>query len=140
MSLTVTAHLVYLVLAGGLTVWVATTLSRSGRVVLTHVLAGDDALAEAVDRLLVVGFYLLSFGLLLLSLRAGGPVSSWAGLVESVSTRTGAVMLLLGMVHLLDVLVLHRIRRRARESRRTPLPQTFLPSPSPVAPTTYPVR
>ena len=49
-------YLSYLVLAVPLTIWVAGTLSRNGRVFLEDVFAGIDELADAVNRLLVVGF------------------------------------------------------------------------------------
>ena len=58
MSMTVLTYFSYLLVAVPLTVWVATTLSRNGRVFLADVFDGNDDLADAVNRLLVVGFYL----------------------------------------------------------------------------------
>ena len=62
MTWTVGTYVVYLLVTVPLTIWVATTLSRNGRVFLADVFAGDDGLADAVNRLLVVGFYLLNLG------------------------------------------------------------------------------
>lgn len=46
----------YLVISVALTVWVARTLYRSGRVFLLDAFRGNEELADSVNRLLVVGF------------------------------------------------------------------------------------
>ena len=74
MSMTVLTYFSYLLVAVPLTVWVATTLSRNGRVFLADVFDGNDDLADAVNRLLVVGFYLLNLGFVTLYLRVGTEV------------------------------------------------------------------
>ena len=60
-------YLLYLVISIGLTVFVGHALSRSGRAFLLDVFGGNDSVAEAVNRLLVVGFYLLNLGFVTLS-------------------------------------------------------------------------
>jgi len=140
MTWTVTTYLGYLVVAVPLTIWVATTLSRNGRVFLEDVFSGNDDLADAVNTLLVVGFYLLNLGFVLLYLRSGAPVLDLRGLVETVSAKVGWVMLLLGVVHFGNVYVFNAIRRRSRmEALRTPpvVPQEIVP-PASAAPAPYP--
>jgi hypothetical protein len=46
-----------------LTVWVARTLSKNGRVFLVNSFASDERLADSVNHLLVVGFYLINMGM-----------------------------------------------------------------------------
>jgi len=72
----VVTYLVYLVISVSLTVGAGLALSRSGRVFLRDVFGGDQALAEAVNRLLVVGFYLLTLGFVVLAMRPSGDISS----------------------------------------------------------------
>lgn len=130
--LTVTTYLAYLIFAVPLTVWVATTLSHNGRVFLQDVFDGNDALADAVNRLLVVGFYLLNLGFVLLYLRAGREVTTVRELIEVTSVKIGFVMLVLGVVHFCNVYVFNAIRRRSRLERlRTPpvAPQGYLAQP-----------
>ena len=55
MDTVVVGYLVYIVLTVALTVWVASTLSRYGRVYLADVF-GDERTATAINQLLVVGF------------------------------------------------------------------------------------
>ena len=132
--MTVATYLSYLVLAVPLTIWVAGTLSRNGRVFLKDVFAGYDELADAVNRLLVVGFYLLNLGFVTLYLRVDREVYTLRGVFEVLSVKIGIVMLLLGVIHFCNVYVFNAIRRRSRmEALRTPpvQPQGYLPQPYP---------
>lgn len=128
MDLTVVAYVIYLVISIGLTIWVARTLSRNGRVFIGDVLQGNEKLADAVNHLLVVGFYLVNIGFVTLYLRSGETISDARGLFEALSVKIGVVLLLLGVMHLGNVWVLNKMRRRGiMERRQTP----------PVAPTAW---
>ncbi|GAA3869400.1 hypothetical protein ACWDR2_14200 [Streptomyces sp. NPDC003631] len=112
MDLTVIAYVIYLLISVALTVWVARTLSRNGRVFLEDVLHGNEKLADAVNHLLVVGFYLVNLGFVALYLNGHGTVEDARGIFEALSTKLGVVLLVLGAMHLGNVYVLNRIRRR----------------------------
>ena len=136
MTWTVGTYVVYLLITVPLTIWVATTLSRNGRVFLQDVFAGDDALANAVNKLLVVGFYLLNLGFVVLFLRISDPVQELSGLFDTLSIKVGVVMLTLGVLHFFNVYVFNAIRRRSRMEnlRSAPVPpQGFVP-PAPAYP------
>ncbi|MET9465203.1 hypothetical protein ABZY44_10375 [Streptomyces sp. NPDC006544] len=121
MDLTVVAYVIYLVISIGLTVWVARTLSRNGRVFIADVLQGNEKLADAVNHLLVVGFYLVNIGFVTLYLRASETVTEARGLFEALSVKIGVVLLVLGVMHLGNVWVLNKMRRRGiMERQQTP--------------------
>jgi hypothetical protein len=137
MDWTVGTYVVYLIVAVPLTIWVASTLSLNGRVFLADVFTGNEGLATAVNKLLVVGFYLLNLGFVSLYLRIGTPVLDLRGLFEELSVKIGVVTITLGLVHFLNVYVFNSIRRRSRlESLRTaPVPpQAHLPNYGPAYP------
>jgi hypothetical protein len=113
MDLTVLTYVVYLVISIALTIWVAMTLSKAGRVFLTDVFHGDDKLAEAVNHLLVVGFYLVNLGFVALWLKSGTTVADAQGVFTELSVKLGTVLLVLGGLHLGNVYILNRMRRRA---------------------------
>lgn len=112
MDLTVVAYVVYLLVGVGLTVWVARTLSRNGRIFLSDVLRGNEQLADAVNHLLVVGFYLVNLGFVALYLNSDDAITSPREVFEAVSSKLGVVLLVLGGLHLGNVFVLNRFRRR----------------------------
>jgi hypothetical protein len=118
-------YLVYLVVSVGLTVWVATTLSRNGTVFLADVFA-DDKLARAVNHLLVMGFYLLNLGYVTFAMRSGADIDNTSEVLETLSTKIGLVLLVLGVLHFCNVFFLGRYRRgRLRQQHGVPpLPPT----------------
>ncbi|WP_371662187.1 hypothetical protein [Streptomyces sp. NBC_00280] len=112
MDLTVVAYVIYLLVSVALTVWVARTLSSNGKVFLADVLQGNEKLAEAVNHLLVVGFYLVNLGFVALYLSGDGDIANTREVFEALSTKLGVVLLVLGVMHLANVFVLSKIRRR----------------------------
>ena len=113
MSIEVWAHLVYMAIATVLTVWVGRTIKRHGRVFLMDVWLGKEAFADAVNQLMIVGFYIVTFGYVTLSLRYGPDPSTGAEAIETVSTKIGIVALILGGTHLFNLYAFSKVRRRA---------------------------
>jgi hypothetical protein len=112
-SPTVVTYLVYLALSVALTVWVARTLFRGGRIFLVDVFRGNAELADSVNRLLVVGFYLVNLGYVSLALKLSEEVKDARGSIEALSVKVGLVLLVLGGMHFFNLYVLATVRRRA---------------------------
>jgi hypothetical protein len=106
-------YLIYLAVSVALTVWVGWTLHRNGRQFLVDALAGNEKLADSVNHLLLVGFYLVNGGFVTLALRYGGQVHDAQAAIEYLSTKLGIVLLALGVMHFFNLFVLSRWRRRA---------------------------
>ena len=62
------AYGLYLVIAIGMTIWVAHTLSTNGEVFLVQCFGQNEQLAKSTNHLLVVGFYLVNIGFITLTL------------------------------------------------------------------------
>ncbi len=116
-------YLLYLTVSIGLTVWVATTLSRNGLVFLEDVFA-DGKLARAVNHLLVMGFYLLNLGYVAVAMRSSAVIPDASRALETLSLKIGLVLLVLGVLHFFNVFFLNRYRRgRLRQQQiQPPLP------------------
>jgi len=106
-------YLSYLALSIGLTIWVASTLAKSGRAFLHDSFLGNRELAESVNHLLVVGFYLINIGFVSLALKYGARPSDLPGAIESLSTKVGLVLVVLGAMHFFNLYLFSRMRRRA---------------------------
>jgi hypothetical protein len=109
----------YLVISIALTVWVARTLHRSGRVFLVDAFHGNEQLADSVNHLLVVGFYLINIGYVAMALKTAQPLSSLREIIEVESTKIGWVLLILGAMHCFNILVLAKMRGRRSVSQGT---------------------
>ncbi len=114
------AHAAYLTLSIGVTVWVARTLARSGRVFLVDAFLGNRELADSVNHLLVVGFYLINVGFVSLALKYGERPTDLAGAIEALSTKVGLVLLVLGVMHFFNLSIFSRMRKRAMLRDRKP--------------------
>jgi hypothetical protein len=110
----VLSYLIYLLISIGLTAGVGRALARSGRAFLLDVFGGNESLAEAVNRLLVVGFYLLNLGFVTLTMRTQGNIDSARQGVQLLSVKIGEVLLVLGALHFANLAVFARVRGRAR--------------------------
>ena len=117
----VIAYLVYLAIGLTVTVWVANTLYRNGRIFLVEAFQGNAELADSVNHLLVVGFYLLNLGYLTLVVRTGSTVDNPRQAIELVCDKIGAALLVLGLLHFGNLLVFSRLRKVNRA--HTPAPQ-----------------
>ena len=114
MDIVVVTYAAYVVVSVLLTVWVARTLHKNGRVFLVEVFGGDTGLADSVNHLLVVGFYLINFGYVSLALKMGYTVDTARAAVEALSWKVGLVLLVLGSMHFFNLLIFSRIHRRQR--------------------------
>jgi hypothetical protein len=113
MTLGITTYLIYLAVSIALTIWVARTLHKNGRVFLVDVFHGNEALADSVNHLLVVGFYLINFGYVSLALKLGYDVATPQEGIEALSVKVGMVLIVLGAMHFFNLFIFSRMRRRA---------------------------
>ncbi|MCO7226474.1 hypothetical protein [Pleionea sp. CnH1-48] len=106
-------YLTYLLVSISMTVWVAKTLSQNGAVFLIDSFSGNEALAKSVNHLLVVGFYLVNMGYVTLILKYGDKPTNLQQAIEFFSTKIGLVLLVLGVMHFFNVIMLNRYREKA---------------------------
>ena len=110
----ITVYLFYAAASIGLTIWLARTLFKNGEVFLEDVFADNPRMASAVNRLLVVGFYLLNLGYAFITLKAGHEVVTTTAALETLAMKLGSLLLSLGAVHMGNLYLFHRIRRRSQ--------------------------
>ncbi|MBI3098511.1 MAG: hypothetical protein HYY93_09765 [Planctomycetes bacterium] len=125
---TVWAYGFYLAVSVGLTIWVARTLHKNGRIFLVDTFLGNEKLADSVNHLLVVGFYLINIGYVTLALKYGDKPVNLEETIEFFSTKIGLVLIVLGVMHFFNLYVFSRVRRRALIENEPPpvRPQEFL--------------
>src|SRR5579871_5435346 len=105
----VISYSVYLAVTLAVTVWTARTLHSSGRIFLVDAFHGNEPLADSVNRLLVVGFYLINVGFVSMALETQATVESARQAIELISGKVGMVLLVLGVMHFFNLLVFNTI-------------------------------
>jgi hypothetical protein len=113
MNYTIYSYAAYLPISVLLTIWVARTLHRNGRIFLIDAFHGDEKRADSVNHLLVVGFYLINIGYVTLALKYGDKPDNLQSAIEFLSTKIGLVLVVLGVMHFFNMFNFDKMRRKA---------------------------
>jgi hypothetical protein len=113
-------YLVYLAISIALTAWVARTLHRSGRPFLVDAFAGNEEIADSVNSLLVVGFYLVNIGYVALAMKTGLTIDGLSDAVELLASKVGRVLLVLGAMHFFNLFIFSRMRKASLLHQQPP--------------------
>ena len=124
MNTTVGCYVLYLAISVALTIWVARTLHRNGRVFLLQAFRGREDMADAVNHLLVVGFYLINIGFIAFALRYGEKPHTAQAAFEFVSTKLGLILLILGVMHFFNMFNFGKMRRKGLVAERAAVTAT----------------
>ena len=107
----IVTDLLYFAISIALVAAVGRALSRSGRAFLHEVFGGQDGAAQAVSRLLVVAFYLLSLGFVALTAPSATQVARPGQALGLLTAKVGVLLLVLGALHVTSTVIFARLRR-----------------------------
>ncbi len=107
----IATYAIYVVVSLAITVWVGRTLTRNGRLFLVENFEGNEALADSINHLLLVGFYLVNIGFVSLALRYGAKPTDAVEAIEFLSTKIGLAVVVLGGMHFFNMMILVKFRR-----------------------------
>jgi hypothetical protein len=115
MTLPLLTHLLFLSLSLLVVIFTGTILYRNGPLLLAAAFPGQATLARSVNRLLFTGFVLLSLGAISLTMRQPLFLTQPEQVIEVLASRMGSLLLILASLHLTNLLLLFRLRHRARQ-------------------------
>jgi hypothetical protein len=129
-------YLIYAATAVTLVIFLARTLHKNGQVFLDEAFDQPD-LAQSVNQLLVIGFYLLNLGYALIVYQLQPSYGSLTLAFNELVAKLGILLLSLGVIHLLNMLVFWKIRGSKDRANRyrtpggvqLPAPAAFVPPP-----------
>ncbi|HMW04749.1 MAG TPA: ankyrin repeat domain-containing protein [Leptospiraceae bacterium] len=110
-STTLWLYGVYVLISCIITIWVAQTFFKNGRIFLLDAFHSTE-LADSVNHLLVVGFYLINLGYITIALKIGSKPEDNIQAVEILSFKLGLVILILGFMHFFNLYLFGRLRKR----------------------------
>jgi len=113
MNFHITSYTAYLVITISITIWVAHTLFKNGKTFLIDIFHKNEKLADSVNHLLIVGFYLINIGYTITSLKILGNIDSTQVLIEKLSIKIGFILLVLGGMHFLNLMIFFKLRNKA---------------------------
>jgi hypothetical protein len=121
MNYVILTYNIYLIVTISLTIWVAKTLFRNGKVFLIDIFHGNKELADSVNNLLLVGFYLINIGYAVYTLSVGYTIVNLQEVMERLSLKVGTIILILGFMHFFNLFVFFKLRNRAQDEKRNEL-------------------
>ncbi len=113
-------YISYLIVAVPLTIYVAKSLYQNGRVFLVECFKGNEELADSVNKLLLVGFYLVNLGFVSLYLQSNAEVESLREVLELLSKKIGFVALVLGGMHFFNLYLFMKLGKKSHPERPQP--------------------
>jgi hypothetical protein len=113
MNATIGTYIIYLALSIAVTFWVGHTLHKHGRIFLVDAFHANEPLADSINHLLLVGFYLINLGYVVLALKTADKPMTAEAVFETLSTKIGVVLLVLGAMHFFNLYIFNRMRKRA---------------------------
>ena len=133
MDYIVLAYSIYLPIAVALTIWVARTLHTNGKVFLVDIFHGQNELAVSVNKLLQVGFYLISLGFAIIKLEIipgwkydqvtgqniQEQVNNTQSMIEVLSYKLGSFILILGLMLFINLFLLLILRSGSKTRTQT---------------------
>ena len=118
MNYIIITYAFYLVTTISLTVWVAKTLFKNGKVFLVDIFHGNRELADSVNNLLLVGFYLINIGYAVYTLQVTSSISNFQEVIEKLSVKVGLIILILGAMHFFNLYIFFTLRKRAAQYKK----------------------
>ena len=118
MNYIIITYCFYLTITIALTIWVARTLFRNGKVFLVDIFHGNKELADSVNNLLLVGFYLVNIGYAVYTLQVTSSITNFQEVIEKLSVKVGFIILILGAMHFFNLYIFFTLRKKATMEKR----------------------
>jgi len=106
---------IYIVLTTILIIYVANYLFKNGKSFLLSAFKGNESVANSINNLLKMGFYLVNIGYALISIRYNYNLLNNAQLIEALAVKIGTIVLILGAMHFFNMYILYLIGKITRD-------------------------
>lgn len=108
------AYIIYLLITYLITVRVGFIFYRNGRVFILDLLQQNVPLADAINRILLIGYYLVNLGYAALMISTWSTIVNWTALLLSITVMTGKILLTLAVMHYCNMIVIYFIGKRSQ--------------------------
>ncbi|MDX1936168.1 MAG: hypothetical protein SFU21_03590 [Flavihumibacter sp.] len=106
------AYILYLAVTWLITVHVGWGLYKNGRIYILNLLQGNEMLTDAINRILLTGYYLLNLGYATLMITQWQTIQNWQQLINSICGMVGSILLTLAAIHFVNMLVIYWLGKK----------------------------
>ena len=114
MNLYILTYVIYLIISVIITYTVAKVLFKNGRIFLVDIFHGNTDLADSVNKLLIVGFYLVNIGYITLALKETNEIFNYQIVFERLSHKIGIIILILSAMHFFNLFIFFNLRKKSK--------------------------
>ena len=116
MNYNMAAYIVYLFLMVFIIVYVGRYFYTNGRIFIISLLNGHVSLADHINKLLLVAYYLFNIGYAFLKLKHWQKITSLDLLFSSLSVNMGVLILILAFTHYFNMLAIYLLSKSKSNS------------------------
>ena len=106
MSYNLIAYSIYLPLMIYITVVVGGRFHKNGKVFIDELIPDDLDFAHRINNLLLIGYYLLNLGYVVVSISYWEDLDTWSTVVSSIASHSGVILLILALMHYNNMLMI----------------------------------
>ena len=114
MNYNLLTYLFYFLILLFVVLYVGMVLYKGGRPFLINTFLGNEMVADAVNKFLLAGYYLTNIGYTIIALKIWDKVESPIQLLNVLSSKVGAIVLTLGIMHVINIISLVAIGKRKK--------------------------
>jgi len=102
------SYVIYLPITLFITIWVGKELHKNGRPLMRIAFKrfGYDSWVSPVNNSLLIGYYLLNIGNLLIFINSWEEIESAEQMINVIAKNIGIIIIILGLIHVLNMTVL----------------------------------
>jgi hypothetical protein len=104
MNYNISAYLVFIAVMVFIILYVGKYFFTNGRIFIVSMLEGNVELADQINRLLLVGYYLLNIGYAFIRLKDWPTIHSLQNWISSLGANIGLLVLILAVMHYMNML------------------------------------
>ena len=111
MNYNVGAYIIFLTVMIFIIVYVGRYFYSKGRIFIISLFNGNVALADQVNRLLLIAYYLFNIGYCFIKLRQWEKISDLENFISSLATNIGVLIFILAVIHYCNMLIIYRLSK-----------------------------
>lgn len=116
MNYNILTYLIYFIILLFVVLYGGIKLYQGGRPFLVNTFAGDEPLADAVNKFLLAGYYLTNLGYTIIALKIWSKVETPVEFLNVLSFKIGTIVLILGVMHFINIFALSILGKKKHNS------------------------
>ncbi|MES2590948.1 MAG: hypothetical protein V4608_03600 [Bacteroidota bacterium] len=97
--------------------YVGSTLFKSGCPFLIEIFGGNKAIADAVNKVLISGYYLVNIGYIVITLKVWDNIGSLQQMIGLLGFKIGLISITLGVMHISNFIILMGISKIVKKKQ-----------------------